>query len=169
MTDLEPQSFSADTVIFRQDDPSDAFYIIVSGQLARLVANADGLDTKLHSLGRGEAFGEHSLLIISPRNATLRAETDCEVLRLGRKEFLESVRQEPSVGLGIAASLGRRLTSVVSPDADMTDVHLEGSVAPEAIAIPLREKAPWYRFLFDWGPLAFALFVIAGSYVIAPP
>ncbi len=110
--------------------------------MARLVANADGLDTKLHSLGRGEAFGKQSLLMTSPRNATLRAETDCEVLRLGRKEFLELVRQEPSVGLGIAASLGRRLASVVSPDADMTNVHLEGSVAPEAVAITLREKTP---------------------------
>ena len=168
-TDIEPQSFPADTVIFRQGDPSDAFYIIVSGRLARLVANADGLDTKLHSLGRGEAFGEQSLLMTSPRNATLRAETDCEVLRLGRKEFLELVRQEPSVGLGIAASLGRRLASVVSPDADMTDAHLEGSVAPEAVVMPQRQKTPWYRFLFDWLPLAFALLVIAGSYVIAPP
>ena len=107
-----------------------------------MVANADGLDTKLHSLGRGEGFGEHSLLIISSRNATLRAERDCEVLRLGRKEFLELVRQEPSVELGIAVSLGRRLASVVSPDADMTNVHLEGSVAPEAVAITLREKTP---------------------------
>ena len=114
-TDLEPQRFRADTVIFRQGDPSDAFYIIVSGRLARLVANADGLDAKLHTLERGEAFGEQSLLMTSPRNATLRAETDCEVLRLGRKEFLELVRQEPSVGLGIAASLGCRLASVVSP------------------------------------------------------
>ena len=46
-TDLEAQRFPADTVIFRQGDPSDAFYLIVSGRIARLVANADGLVTRV--------------------------------------------------------------------------------------------------------------------------
>ena len=45
-TDLEPQRFPADTVIFRQGDPGESFYLIVRGRIARLVANADGLDTK---------------------------------------------------------------------------------------------------------------------------
>lgn len=170
-TDLEPQIFPADTVIFRQGDPSESFYLIVRGQIARLVANADGLDTKLHTLGRGEAFGEQSLLMTSPRNATLRTESECEVLRLGRSAFLELVRQEPSVGLGIAATLSRRLASVVSPDADNTGEHLEGSVAPESVPPPLSEKKPasGLRRLLIWAPLLFALAVIGGSFVVPPP
>ena len=170
-TDLEPQAFPADTVIFRQGDPSESFYLIVRGRIARLVANADGLDTKLHTLGRGEAFGEQSLLMTSPRNATLRTESECEVLRLGRSEFLELVRQEPSVGLGVAATLSRRLASVVSPDAENTGEHLEGSVAPETIPPPRTDAKPgaWVKQLMTWAPLAFALVVIAGSFLIPPP
>ena len=170
-TDLEPQRFPADTVIFRQGDPGESFYLIVRGRIARLVANADGLDTKLHTLGRGEAFGEQSLLTTSPRNATLRTETECEVLRLGRSKFLELVRQEPSVGLGIAATLSRRLASVVSPDAEYTDEHIEGSVAPETVPPPQADATSrsWLRKFKIWGPLAFALVVIAGSFVLPPP
>ena len=170
-TDLEPQTFPADTVIFRQGDPSESFYLIVRGRIARLVANADGLDTKLHSLGRGEAFGEQSLLMTSPRNATLRTETESEVLRLGRSAFLELVRQEPSVGLGVAATLSRRLASVVSPDAENTGEHLEGSVAPESVAPPQSEMkdAPRLRRWMVWAPLVFALAVIAGSFAVPPP
>ncbi len=175
-THLEPQTFPADTVIFRQGDPGDAFYLIVSGTIGRLVANVDGLDTKLHTLERGEAFGEQALLTTSPRNATLRTETECEVLRLGRAKFLELVRQEPSVALGLAATLSRRLNSIVA--VVETGTHqspqeaIEGSVAPEEFDVQRHtgtKPRRWLRLFKIWAPLAFAVIVIGGASIYPPP
>ena len=50
-----------------------------------------------------------ALLTDSPRAASIKAESDCEVLRLERGAFLDLVKQQPSVALSIAATLSRRL------------------------------------------------------------
>ena len=42
-------------------------------------------------MGPGEVFGEMALLHGAPRNATVRAATDCRLHRLAREEFLAAV------------------------------------------------------------------------------
>ena len=42
-------------------------------------------------MGPGDVFGEMALLSGARRNATVRADTDCRLYRLGREEFLAAV------------------------------------------------------------------------------
>lgn len=107
---LHSVPLTSGAVVFREGDPGDAFYLVASGSFGVYVAAQRGLtDTRVSTLGPGAPFGEMALLTNFPRSATIRADTDGEVLRLDRARFLELVQQHPGVALAIAATLSRHL------------------------------------------------------------
>jgi MFS family permease len=83
---VDPSRWPAGTAIVEQGDASDCFYIIAAGRAAVI---HDG--SQVAELGVGEGFGEIALLREVPRTATVRAETELEVMRLGRAEFLAAI------------------------------------------------------------------------------
>lgn len=122
---LEPQSYAASSIIFRQGDAGDALYVVASGTVGVYTTDKTGTaETLVRILSVGEPFGEMALLSSIPRTATIKVETDCEVLRLNRSAFVELVREQPSVALAIAATLSRRLA----------DMNRPGGAAPPAVA-----------------------------------
>ena len=112
---LEPQFYAAPSVIFRQGDAGDALYVVASGTVGVYATDKTGTaETLVRVLSVGEPFGEMALLSSIPRTATIKVETDCEVLRLNRSAFIELVREQPSVALAIAATLSRRLADMLN-------------------------------------------------------
>jgi HlyB family type I secretion system ABC transporter len=85
------------SVIVREGDPADAFYVLVSGR-ARVVKRADtGEEIPLNSLRPGDSFGEMALLDHTTRMATVRASSDVEALRLDRAEFERLLATTPEL------------------------------------------------------------------------
>jgi divalent anion:Na+ symporter, DASS family len=112
---LEPLSYPSGSIIFRQAEPADAFYIVARGTVGVYVtAHSGTVETAVKILHAGAPFGEMALLTNSARAATIKVETDCEVLRLDRSSFLDLVQEHPGVALSIAATLSRRLAA--TPD-----------------------------------------------------
>jgi hypothetical protein len=103
---LEPVSPPSGTVVIRQGDAGDRFYVVADGELEVTV---DGATTA--SLGRGDAFGEIALLRDVPRTATVTARTPVKLLALGREAFLEAVTASPPSARAADAIVGARLTS----------------------------------------------------------
>ena len=125
---LQPLSFESQSVIFRQGEAGDAFYLVATGSVGAYLSGRAGNETLLRLLQVGEPFGEMALLTNSPRTATIKVEDKCEVLRLDRKVFLELVREHPSVALAVASTLSRRLGA-------MLDQPVESIVAtPSSVA-----------------------------------
>jgi hypothetical protein len=92
--------------------------------------------TPVKILHAGEPLGEMALLTNSARTATIKAETECEVLRLDRSSFLDLVREQPGVALSIAATLSRRLAAMPGQPDEVdavpvarTDSQARGSAA----------------------------------------
>lgn len=80
------QELEADTTIFEQGDPGEAFYIIMSGNVT--VLQKDGETTHhLADLKQGDYFGEASLLTKRPRDATIKTLTKVVALTVRKKEF----------------------------------------------------------------------------------
>jgi ATP-binding cassette subfamily B protein len=94
---FEPVAFDFGQVIVREGDPADAFYVIVSGPARVLKRAENGEEVPLNLLGRGESFGEMSLLTDSTRTATVRASGRVHALRLDKETFAEMTRWHPSV------------------------------------------------------------------------
>ena len=86
------ETHPAGTVIVRQGDPGDKFYLIRSG--AAVVTLDDGHQTReLARLDQGEFFGEAALLSGEPRNATVTATEDVELYTLGKEDFQAVIEQ----------------------------------------------------------------------------
>jgi MFS family permease len=83
---VRPLSVPAGTVVIREGEGGDVFYLIESGQVdvirdGKLVA----------TLGAGQYFGEIALLHDVPRTATCVARSDAELYELGRRVFVSAV------------------------------------------------------------------------------
>jgi ABC-type lipoprotein export system ATPase subunit len=76
---LEPQTFPPSSVIIRQGEPPDRFYIITKGRAEVLLKAANGQEFVVKQLERGQYFGEIALLHGGMSTATVRAATDCDV------------------------------------------------------------------------------------------
>ena len=95
---LQPMAVGAGTVVIREGDAADRFYIIESGQfVVDQIDPGTGHPRRLRSMGPDEIFGELGLLRGSPRSATVSASTDGRLLVLDGPDFLELLNADPEV------------------------------------------------------------------------
>ncbi len=87
---LVPLRLDAGTMIVREGDQGDRFYIVVEGEVE--VAQ-DG--ATLSRLGPGDYFGEIALIRDIPRTATVTAHTAVVLYALDREDFLAAVTGHP--------------------------------------------------------------------------
>ncbi len=83
---MTAEHYAPDAVILRQGDVGDTFYVIRQGAVS-VTSHTDGAERVLAIRRAGEFFGEAALLTDNPRNATVRAIDDVELLALGKDDF----------------------------------------------------------------------------------
>ena len=94
------EEFEAGETIFEEGEEGKHVYVIKSGTVEVLKTGSEGTPEPINRLGPGAHFGEMALLGKAPRNATIRAATAVEVLKMDRSSFaalytmLPGVRQE---------------------------------------------------------------------------
>jgi CRP-like cAMP-binding protein len=99
-----PKRYAAGDTVFAEGDKGDAMYVVRTGALA-IERNGKVIET----LGPGGVFGEMALIDGSPRGATVRATTDCEVAPLNEKTFLFLVHETPFFAIAVMRTLADRL------------------------------------------------------------
>ncbi len=102
---VKKETFPENAVIFRQDDPGDAFYIIVSGKLRVFRKGEKGVETDLSVLGAGESFGEMALLTDKPRSANVETLEETQLLVLTRDQFNQTLKDDPNVSLAFVKQM----------------------------------------------------------------
>jgi CRP-like cAMP-binding protein len=75
--------------VFREDDPGDAFYLVLEGELDihKRLTPESRRSLVIGRLGPGDGFGEIALMDGAPRTASIRARTACRLARLSRENF----------------------------------------------------------------------------------
>jgi NTE family protein len=97
--------------LFEQGDPSDALYVLKSGSVGAFRNDENGHVQLVGVVAAGETVGEVGMMIDMPRNASVRALRDSELLRLSRSDFDKLVNHHPRAMLAMARLAVRRLSS----------------------------------------------------------
>jgi CRP-like cAMP-binding protein len=84
---MEREELAPGTVVVREGEPGDRFYVVFAGMLA--VTNEIGPRTMLRP---GDYFGEVALTMHVPRTATVTAITPAVVASCDRETFDELLR-----------------------------------------------------------------------------
>jgi CRP/FNR family transcriptional regulator, cyclic AMP receptor protein len=95
--------------IFREGDPGQTFYLILSGSVAIVRIAADGRETILSILKERDFFGEMSIFDTAVRAASVRTLTDVEVGAIEREDFLALIDRSPRIGRLLVIALSERL------------------------------------------------------------
>ena len=103
------RSYPRNSVILFEDDPGDALYVVVTGQVKVVLIGEDGREVILAVLGPGDFFGEMSLIDDEPRSAHVIAMEDSNLLVLRREDFQAALQEYPRIALGLLTALSRRL------------------------------------------------------------
>jgi len=100
----------AGTAIVTQGDAADAFYLLLEGDAAVLVA-AEGAEepVEVRVMSAPQSIGEMGLILGHPRTASVVARTPVVLARFEHRVFQAMFEQVPGFGMGICQSLAQRL------------------------------------------------------------
>ncbi len=116
-----PEHFPAGVVIIRQGDMPDKFYIISNGRVEVIEQQADGIEKFIAMLQAGDYFGEIGLMRQAPRNATVRALTDVDVMAMDHSTFVRWLESSPVIQEELEALVRSRTGPLQMPATGVTD------------------------------------------------
>ncbi len=129
-TIAEMVELAADQVVFTQGQPGDSMYVVVSGSM-RLAKG----DTIVAELGKGQHFGEMSLVDRSVRSLTATANEPTRLVAISRKDFYEIIKREPASAVKMLWSfvqvLGQRLRKTTNDLSDALHGDRHGTETEE--------------------------------------
>lgn len=85
------------SVIVRQGQRGTTYFIVHSGEVVAMAVDERGNQTPPRYLRAGDAWGETSLLISEPRDATMVVQQDAELFYIRKADFDELVDAYPSM------------------------------------------------------------------------
>ena len=95
-------------VIFRQGESGNCMFVIQEGEV-EAVAETDGKELRLRTMGPNEFFGEMALFEKETRTATIRAIRPTRVLTIDKKTFLGGIHEDPSLAFRIVQTMTHRI------------------------------------------------------------
>ncbi len=107
---LRSQDFTQDQVIIRRGDIAGEMYLICRGEVEVLDVNGKVIKT----LKDGDFFGEIGLLMPTPRTATVRAKTLCDLFVLDKSDFSRILQDYPQFAGEVMKIAKERYDVVVS-------------------------------------------------------
>jgi CRP-like cAMP-binding protein/rhodanese-related sulfurtransferase len=106
---VEHRVVSPGTIIVKQEDPGDRFYIIRSGRVRVYRRDTGGLEMELSLLGAGESFGEMALLTGQERSANVEALEETHLMVLSKEQFDRILSDYPHVSRAFLRQMSERV------------------------------------------------------------
>ncbi len=108
------KSVPKNTLVLSEGDISSSMYLVSSGKLNVTLANEEGREIILTTLQAGDHFGELSLIDDEPRSANVIALEKCEFIILHRADFLNLLKQNSTLAIGVIKYLCERVRFMTS-------------------------------------------------------
>ena len=108
LAEMECLELKRGDVLYRQGEDSDLMFVVIYGRLRMVARDAEGTETVLDEVGRGDTVGWKSLLTGDVRSTTVYALRDSAVGVITRPVFENLSRQYPEVITRLARIALRR-------------------------------------------------------------
>ena len=105
----QPATLESGQTLFSEGDPANAFYIIVSGKMRVFKLSPAGREQTLMTASRSASIAEAALFAGGTYPAYAQANTDVELARIDKEEFLNLILSRPQLAVNMIALLSERL------------------------------------------------------------
>ena len=104
----QERTYQASDIIFVEHTEGNELFIILEGEVSiRLELASDDEDMPLLTLGKGDVFGELSVVDDSPRSATARCLSDASVLVLKKEDFDRLIDSDHDLGFKVMRNVAK--------------------------------------------------------------
>jgi CRP/FNR family cyclic AMP-dependent transcriptional regulator len=122
------RTFPKNSIIVNEGDETDSLYVVLSGRARVYVADAEGHEAQLHSIGAGEYFGEVTL-DGGPRSASVMALEECRCAVIKRADLDRIVARNPAFALHLVRKLASRVRALTESVRSLALMDVYGRVA----------------------------------------
>lgn len=106
---LERRRFPSGAVVVSEGDTPREMYFMESGQALAFVADRQGVEHEVGAIRSGGTIGEMSLFTAQPASATVRADTDLDVVVFNQADFERVAASFPRLYRNLGSILSERL------------------------------------------------------------
>jgi small-conductance mechanosensitive channel/CRP-like cAMP-binding protein len=120
--EMLPRRFGHGERVIEQGAPGQTFYVVAAGSVSILTSRG----VEVTRLGRGQYFGEMSLLTGEPRSATVVAAEDSVLFELDRPTFAQLFDEQPALAGLLSEALAHRrgqLRAVAEANGNVVEVR----------------------------------------------
>lgn len=119
------REYNRGDVIFHEGDPSDAFYVVLTGRIKVFKHGPDGHDIILEMFGPGGPLGAVATYESRPYPASAAPVEPSSCLLIPRDAFFELLERHPSLVRGLLSGLSLRLVELTTRLAELTGGPIE--------------------------------------------
>jgi CRP-like cAMP-binding protein len=106
---LVERAFSPGDIVFREGDSGRSMYVIESGQIILCAMGQSGMEVHLVRLGRGDFFGDTTLIEMQPRPCTARVEQAARLFELTNMDLYRLYREDVKAYVLVLQNINREL------------------------------------------------------------
>lgn len=128
-----------DTVIFHENDPASAFYMVKSGKVKIYKLSREGREQVLTILGEGQIFGDVPVFDGGPYPATAATLEPSELLLVRSGDFQHLLRQHPDIAVKVIKVLGQRLRQAMELIRDLSFKQVPHRLAGLLLKLAIEE------------------------------
>ena len=101
-------------LVFRQGDPCDAFYMVVTGQIKLFITAPSGQEKVIELISPGSSFAEALMFLEKPFIVSAQALADSLLIRVHRQVVIQEIERDPKFCTRMLAGMARRLHGLVT-------------------------------------------------------
>jgi CRP/FNR family transcriptional regulator len=130
--------FKKKDTIFSEGDPSNRFFVLVSGKVKITKLSREGKEIIIELISKGDFFGGFAVLKGFPYPANAIAMEDSSVLLISRTDFLRVIERFPNIMYQVTAHLSERVREFPDTLKNIALERVESRIA--SLLLKLAEK-----------------------------
>ncbi|CAK5264734.1 unnamed protein product, partial [Mycena citricolor] len=139
---LDWMQVNAGQVLWRPEDVSDSFYIVINGRLRAIAEDDSGVVSILGEYGQGDTVGELDVITTSPRRSTVHAIRDTELIRMPQTLFNAISSRNPKTTAQLLRMIASRVRDELDTSSTQNATRSDNNNLKTVAVLPVSRSIP---------------------------